>query len=132
MPSTTASTQAGIKLADLDYVVFYEKPFLKFERLLETYLAFAPRGFRRSAWRCRCGCGRSCSRRRCCATNSRQSDPDFDWQKRLLFSEHHQSHAAERVLSLALRGGRGADHGRRRRMGDDVGRARARATSWRS
>src|SRR5690348_4597193 len=36
---------AGIKAGDLDHVVFYEKPFLKFERLLETYLAFAPRGF---------------------------------------------------------------------------------------
>jgi len=37
---------AGLRLADVDYVVFYDKPFLKFERLLETYLAFAPRGFR--------------------------------------------------------------------------------------
>src|SRR5260370_16931293 len=36
---------AGIKLADVDYVAFYDKPFLKFERLLETYLAYAPRGF---------------------------------------------------------------------------------------
>src|SRR5258707_12515435 len=36
---------AGIKLADVDYVAFYDKPFLKFERLLETYLAFAPPGF---------------------------------------------------------------------------------------
>ena len=38
--------EAGVPLADLDYVVFYDKPFLKFERLLETYLAFAPRGLR--------------------------------------------------------------------------------------
>src|SRR5437773_8574261 len=37
--------EAGIKLADVDYVAFYDKPFLKFERLLETYLAYAPRGF---------------------------------------------------------------------------------------
>src|SRR3990172_210494 len=36
----------GIGLTDVDYVAFYDKPFLKFERLLETYLAFAPRGFR--------------------------------------------------------------------------------------
>src|SRR5882672_4883767 len=36
---------AGIKMADVDYVAFYDKPFLKFERLLETYLAYAPRGF---------------------------------------------------------------------------------------
>ncbi len=37
--------EAGIKLPDVDYVAFYDKPFLKFERLLETYLAYAPRGF---------------------------------------------------------------------------------------
>ena len=37
--------EASITLDDVDYVVFYDKPFLKFERLLETYLAFAPRGF---------------------------------------------------------------------------------------
>ena len=36
----------GIDAADIDYVVFYDKPFVKFERLLETYLAFAPRGFK--------------------------------------------------------------------------------------
>src|SRR5260370_30421451 len=38
--------QAGHPLSEIDYVVFYDKPFLKFERLLETYLAFAPRGFK--------------------------------------------------------------------------------------
>ena len=38
--------EAGIDYENIDYVVFYEKPFLKFERLLETYLAFAPRGFK--------------------------------------------------------------------------------------
>ena len=38
--------QEGVSLDQIDYVVFYDKPFLKFERLLETYLAFAPRGFR--------------------------------------------------------------------------------------
>src|SRR5215471_20944735 len=38
--------EAGIKAADLDYIAFYEKPLRKFERLLETYLAFAPSGFR--------------------------------------------------------------------------------------
>src|SRR5919112_4208910 len=38
--------QAGIAARDVDHVAFYDKPFLKFERLLETYLAFAPRGFK--------------------------------------------------------------------------------------
>src|SRR5881392_3158353 len=37
--------QGGIKISDVDFAAFYDKPFLKFERLLETYLAFAPRGF---------------------------------------------------------------------------------------
>src|SRR5919112_1801102 len=37
--------EAGIAWGDIDFVTFYEKPFLKFERLLETYLAFAPKGF---------------------------------------------------------------------------------------
>src|SRR6266480_2796064 len=37
--------EGGLTLGELDYIVFYEKPFIKFERLLETYLAFAPRGF---------------------------------------------------------------------------------------
>ena len=36
----------GLSIGEIDYVAFYDKPFLKFERLLETYLAFAPRGFR--------------------------------------------------------------------------------------
>ena len=39
-------TEAGIDASQLDYVGFYDKPLLKFERLLETYLAYAPRGFR--------------------------------------------------------------------------------------
>ena len=37
--------QQGIELDDVDFVAFYDKPFLKFERLLETYVAFAPKGF---------------------------------------------------------------------------------------
>ena len=38
--------EAGIKLTDVDHVVFYDKPLVKFERLLETYLSYAPKGFR--------------------------------------------------------------------------------------
>ena len=47
--------EAGVGLDQVDHIAFYDKPFLKFERLLETYLAFAPGAFARSAWRCRCG-----------------------------------------------------------------------------
>ena len=38
--------ESKLKLSEIDYIVFYEKPFLKFERLLETYVAFAPKGFK--------------------------------------------------------------------------------------
>lgn len=84
----------GLKLADIDQVVFYDKPFLKFERLLETYLAFAPRGFAsfRKAmpvWLKEKLFQKDLLRR---ALNG--IDPDFDWQRRLLFAEHHVSHAA--------------------------------------
>jgi len=47
--------QAGLRPGELDHVVFYDKPFLKFERLLETYVALAPRGFRSSRCRSRSG-----------------------------------------------------------------------------
>ena len=61
-PSPTAWREAGLTPGRLDYVGFYDKPLLKFERLLETYLAYAPRGLpRRSARRCRSGCSRSSS-----------------------------------------------------------------------
>jgi carbamoyltransferase len=87
--------EAKLRPGELDYVAFYDKPFLKFERLLETYLAFAPRGF----------------------TSFRRAMPvwvkdklfqkdslvkelkavfgaDANWGQKLLFSEHHLSHAA--------------------------------------
>jgi len=86
--------QAGLRLADIDHVVFHEKPFLKFERLLETYVAFAPRGFQsfRAAmpvWLREKLFQKDLLRRELCAF-----DKDFDWKSRLLFSEHHLSHAA--------------------------------------
>src|SRR4051812_34391246 len=47
--------EAGLKSSDLDYVAFYDKPLTKFERLLETYLAFVPEASAASGWRCRSG-----------------------------------------------------------------------------
>jgi hypothetical protein len=53
--------EGKVTLDQVDLVAFYDKPFLKFERLLETYLAFRPAGFRsRSGWRSRSGCAKSC------------------------------------------------------------------------
>ena len=53
--SPTACDEAGLTPEQLDYVAFYDKPLTKFERLLETYLAYAPAGFAASAWPCRSG-----------------------------------------------------------------------------
>ena len=86
--------QAGAPLDEVDRVVFYDKPFLKFERLLETALSFAPRGFGSFAlaapvWIKEKLFQKDLLRRRLTA-----SAPAVDWNERLLFAEHHQSHAA--------------------------------------
>jgi carbamoyltransferase len=86
--------EAGIKLADIDYVAFYDKPFLKFERLLETYLAFAPRGFNSFRMAMPLWLKEKLFQKTLLRDEMQKWQPDFDWQKRLLFGEHHQSHAA--------------------------------------
>lgn len=77
-----------------DYAVFYDKPFLKFERILETYLANAPSGFhsfRRSlpVW-----INQKLFQKSLLSNELRTLFPHVDWQQRLLFTEHHLSHAA--------------------------------------
>ncbi len=84
----------GIKLADVDYVAFYDKPFLKFERLLETYLAYAPRGFNSFRMAMPLWLKEKLFQKTLLRDEMKKWQPDFDWQKRLLFGEHHQSHAA--------------------------------------
>src|SRR6266478_1462064 len=86
--------RAGLKLADVDYVAFYDKPFLKFERLLETYLAFAPRGFNSFRMAMPLWLKEKLFQKTLLRDEMKRWQPDFDWQKRLLFGEHHQSHAA--------------------------------------
>jgi carbamoyltransferase len=86
--------QAGITLADVDFVAFYDKPFLKFERLLETYVAFAPRGFRSFRAAMPLWLREKLFQKDLLRQEFRRYQPDFDWQHRLLFSEHHLSHAA--------------------------------------
>jgi carbamoyltransferase len=85
---------AGIKLQDVDYVAFYDKPFLKFERLLETYLAYAPRGFNSFRMAMPLWLKEKLFQKTLLRDEMKKWQPDFDWQKRLLFGEHHQSHAA--------------------------------------
>jgi carbamoyltransferase len=86
--------EAGTRLKDLDYVVFYDKPFLKFERLLETYLSFSPRGFTSFRMALPLWLREKLFQKSLLAGELKAVEPDFNWQKRLLFCEHHLSHAA--------------------------------------
>ncbi len=87
--------EAGIKLTDGDHVIFYDKPLVKFERLLETYLAYAPKGFRSfiaamPVWlKEKLYLKTTLKRELAKLGNCKQNElPD------LMFAEHHQSHAA--------------------------------------
>jgi carbamoyltransferase len=87
--------EAKIGAADLDYVVFYDKPFLKFERLFETYLAFAPRGFKSFATSMPVWLKDKLFQKTMIADALKNAfGKDVDWTSKLLFSEHHLSHAA--------------------------------------
>ena len=81
--------EAGLEPEDLDYVGFYDKPFLKFERLLETYLSYAPVGFRSFVmamplW----------LRQKLHLPREMNKGLRGRYRKRYIFSEHHESHAA--------------------------------------
>jgi carbamoyltransferase len=84
----------GVAARDLDAVAFYDKPFLKFERLLETYLAFAPRGFASFSKAMPVWIREKLFLKGLIAKELKALDPEVDWAARLLFSEHHMSHAA--------------------------------------
>ncbi|MCL5742550.1 MAG: hypothetical protein M1541_01290, partial [Acidobacteria bacterium] len=87
-------SEGGVQPDQLDYVVFYDKPFLKFERLLETYLAFAPSGYRSFQAAIPLWIREKLFQRRLLRSELSQHLRNFDWTKRLLFTEHHLSHAA--------------------------------------
>ena len=84
----------GASLRDMDAVVFYDKPFLKFERLLETYLAFTPRGYKSFALAIPIWLKEKLFQKDVLRKAFMGFDDNFDWQNKLLFSEHHMSHAA--------------------------------------
>jgi carbamoyltransferase len=84
---------AGARLRDIDNVVFYDKPFLKFERLLETYLAFAPRGFASFVKAMPLWLSEKLFQKSMLLGELRKIDPEFD-AARLMFTEHHHAHAA--------------------------------------
>lgn len=85
---------AGISLADLDYIVYYDKPFLKFERLLETYIAFAPKGFKSFCTSMLPWIKDKLFLRKMLSREISFHGDCSDLSKLLLFSEHHLSHAA--------------------------------------
>ena len=87
--------QAGISADQITNVVFYEKPFLKFERLLETYLAFAPKGFKSFAKAMPVWIKDKLFQKSILIKELNNTlGAGIDWRERLLFSEHHLSHAA--------------------------------------
>jgi len=87
--------EAGIEPHQVDYIVFYDKPFLKFERLLETYLAFAPKGLRSFITSMPVWLKDKLFQKKLITDALKNLwGKDIKWEERLLFSEHHLSHAA--------------------------------------
>ncbi|MGJ0454940.1 MAG: carbamoyltransferase family protein [Methylocystis sp.] len=85
---------AGATPQDIDFVAFYDKPFIKFERLLETYIAFAPRGFQSFKMSLPLWLREKLFQKSLLLKEMKAYSADVDWAKRLLFAEHHFSHAA--------------------------------------
>ena len=118
---------AGSSSSEVDHVVFYDKPFLKFERLLETYLAFAPRGFRSFRMALPVWLKEKLFQKRPAAAGARALGAGLRLgQAAAVLPSITRAMPPVGVLSLALRGGGGPDDGRGRRMGDDLGRHRPR------
>ena len=86
--------EAKLKLSEVDYVAFYEKPFLKFERLLETYVAFAPRGFKSFCVSMPLWLWEKLFQKKMLFNELKNHDKDFKNIEKIFFSEHHLSHAA--------------------------------------
>jgi carbamoyltransferase len=82
------------RIDQIDYIVFYEKPFLKFERLLETYLCFAPRGLKSFRMAMPLWLHEKLFQKRLLERELKSLGDGVDLGDRLLFAEHHQSHAA--------------------------------------
>ena len=85
---------ANLKLSNIDHIVFFEKPFLKFERLLETYVAFAPKGFIQFTKAMPLWLRDKLFQKTQLINFLKKHDNSFKDEKKLFFSEHHLSHAA--------------------------------------
>jgi len=91
--------EAGLKLNDIDHVVFYEKPFLKFERLLETYVGFSPSGFKSFSMSMPLWLSEKLFQKKMLFDALKEQDNNFNDIKKINFSEHHLSHAASAFFS---------------------------------
>ena len=85
---------ANLKLNDVDQVIFFEKPFLKFERLLETYVAFAPKGFKSFCLAMPIWLKDKLFQKKILFNELKRHDKNFKDEKKIFFSDHHLSHAA--------------------------------------
>ena len=85
---------SNLKLKDLDYIIFYEKPFLKFERLLETYVAFAPRGYVSFSKAVPIWLRDKLFQKIKIINELKNIEKNINFEDKLHFSEHHLSHAA--------------------------------------
>ncbi len=86
--------EGNINLSEVDHIVFFEKPFLKFERLLETYMAFAPKGFKSFSLSMPIWLREKLFQKKFLFDNLKQHDEKFQDINKIKFSEHHYSHAA--------------------------------------
>ena len=91
--------ESGLKLNEVDHVVFYEKPFLKFERLLETYIGFSPSGFRSFSMSMPLWLSEKLFQKKMLFDALKEQDNNFNDIKKINFSEHHLSHAASAFFS---------------------------------
>ncbi len=85
---------AKLKLSEVDHIVFFEKPFLKFERLLETYVAFAPKGFVSFAKAMPLWIKEKLFQKNFLFNQLKKHDENFKSDKNIFFSDHHLSHAS--------------------------------------
>ena len=86
--------ESKLKLNEIDHIVFFEKPFLKFERLLETYMAFAPAGFKSFSLSMPMWLREKLFQKKFLFDKLKQHDENFKNIDKIKFSEHHYSHAA--------------------------------------
>jgi carbamoyltransferase len=87
-------SEGKLNLNDIDHIVFFEKPFLKFERLLETYMAFAPKGFKSFSLSMPLWLREKLFQKKFLFEKLKQHDDKFKDINKIKFSEHHYSHAA--------------------------------------